>query len=117
MKFIPPVETRYQLGDIAEAEGLTSMIEIGVQSGVFSSLILARWPRFERYYGIDPWAHQENYVDGANVQQYDQDRSLASSLSPVSPFHLRPSPCATSVRATTFSTFPHASPAVDGPGQ
>lgn len=34
----------------------------------------AGWTNVTKYYLVDPWAHQEDYVDGANRAQEEQVR-------------------------------------------
>jgi hypothetical protein len=58
---------RDDLGALAEELGYRSFVEVGVQRGVYAETVLSRWPSLEQYCGIDLWAHQDNYVDQANV--------------------------------------------------
>ena len=51
----------------------TTMVEIGVQRGVFSQLMLETWLENKRYVLIDAWASKtsRDYVDTANL--YNQE--------------------------------------------
>eukprot|EP00993_Chasmostoma_nieuportense_P002747 NODE_3517_length_953_cov_19.216707_g3365_i0.p1 GENE.NODE_3517_length_953_cov_19.216707_g3365_i0~~NODE_3517_length_953_cov_19.216707_g3365_i0.p1 ORF type:complete len:276 (-),score=69.48 NODE_3517_length_953_cov_19.216707_g3365_i0:126-839(-) len=73
-KFIPPFKRREGLASLLEQEGLKVGLEIGVQQGVFTAALLDKWVSVERYYCLDAWAHQSNYVDIANHPQDTQDR-------------------------------------------
>ena len=73
IKPIPPVRTRDDLGKLLESEGFTVGIELGVQSGYYSKTILSHWKSCERYYLVDIWQQQENYMDGANVNNHQQE--------------------------------------------
>lgn len=74
------INDRYQFGIMLEQLKFKSMIEIGVQSGVFANEVLSKWPSFEQYFGIDLWAEQKNYVDHANIKQTEQDKKYLSTL-------------------------------------
>jgi hypothetical protein len=64
---LPQLTYRQDLGVLMEILRGEMMIEIGVGSGVFSYDILAKWPSFKKYYGIDPWTQQANYRESSNV--------------------------------------------------
>jgi hypothetical protein len=49
------------------------MIEIGVGNGDFALNVLNNWETFIKYYGIDPWKHQDNYNDASNVSDKEQE--------------------------------------------
>ena len=57
------------------------MTEVGVKEGFFANTILGNWSIFEHYYGIDPYKYQDNYMDGANVDQPTQDRTYSEAVS------------------------------------
>jgi hypothetical protein len=74
------INDRFQFGVMLEQLKFKSMIEIGVQSGVFTNEVLSKWPSFEQYFGIDLWAEQKNYIDHANVNQKEQDKKYLSTV-------------------------------------
>jgi len=80
-KPIPVLSHREELGDLLESEGFTIGLEIGVQSGSFSKIILSSWKQCEKYYLVDIWKHQANYVDGANVEDSQQEKLYESTKS------------------------------------
>jgi hypothetical protein len=71
-KPIPPLPTRYELGALLTAEGKRVGIEIGVQHGFFTEVLLSTWLNAEVIFALDPWEAQENYIDTANVG-YQED--------------------------------------------
>lgn len=59
--------------------------EIGVQQGQFAEQILKHWNG--HLYLVDPWAHQPvGYIDGANVQQGEQDKTYDACQQRLLPF-------------------------------
>lgn len=56
---------RNQLGDLYEARGYTVAVEVGVQRGEFSEIILSRWSG--TLYMVDRWCHVDGYNDISNV--------------------------------------------------
>ena len=60
---------RDEIGALLEEHGLKSGVEVGVQQGVFSRIILSQWKSCRSYKLVDIWEHQHNYKDGANVDQ------------------------------------------------
>ena len=57
-----------------------TFVEIGVQTGHFADIIIKQWPSLKQYYGIDVWKHQENYKDGANVEENQQIKYYENAL-------------------------------------
>lgn len=41
--------------------------------------MLTGWTNVTRYFLVDPWAHQADYVDAANVDQVSQEQILAEA--------------------------------------
>lgn len=77
---VPPIrtlQTRAELPFLFEGERLRTGIEVGVFQGGFSRWVLSHWPSCTRYTMVDPWMHQSNYADGANLQQQGQEQNLA----------------------------------------
>lgn len=73
-KPIPTLQRRNELGDMLEHDGLKVGLEIGVQCGLYSEIILSKWPSCEKYFLVDVWRQQKNYDDGANVDDGEQER-------------------------------------------
>jgi hypothetical protein len=67
VQYIPPFRRREDLAFILAAENKTIAAELGVKEGDFASDIINRWKTAKKYVLVDYWAHQENYIDGANV--------------------------------------------------
>lgn len=82
---IPRLLRRESLGALAEQHGLKSGAEVGVQQGKFSKMLLDSWPSCESFRLIDLWAPQENYHDGANVDQIKHDGFLEEALTSLRP--------------------------------
>lgn len=68
-----PIDHREDLGCLAELYGLKTGAELGVQAGLFSKDILARWKSCEKYILVDLWQQQERYDDTANVDNNKQE--------------------------------------------
>lgn len=68
-----PIAHREDLGCLAELYGLKTGAELGVQAGLFSKDILARWKSCEKYILVDLWHKQERYDDTANVENNQQE--------------------------------------------
>ena len=77
---VPTFMDRNQLGSILERENKTVGVELGVQGGYYSNIILSQWPSCREYHLVDLWAHQENYEDLANADQAEQDRLYNESI-------------------------------------
>ncbi|KAJ3185971.1 hypothetical protein HDU85_000885 [Gaertneriomyces sp. JEL0708] len=86
VKPIPPLKSRDDIAALLEKEGATVGIELGVQLGLFSESTLKKWPSCEQYILVDVWAHQENYVDGANVSNEKQEAKYRETLKRLSPW-------------------------------
>ena len=66
------ITTRDEFPDLLTELELTGMgVEVGVQEGLFSEHLLARWPGI--LFSVDPWRHYAEYPDLANVSQDEQD--------------------------------------------
>lgn len=75
------VPRRNELPFILNRRGLLgTAVEIGVQQGLFSDLLLNRWAG-RRLISIDPWQQSDNYDDIANVLQQAQDQLYEETLS------------------------------------
>jgi hypothetical protein len=68
------LNNRNEFGALLEKYQFKTVIEIGVQSGLFADELLSNWPSFEQYFGVDPWIQQKNYVDWANVDNNEQEK-------------------------------------------
>lgn len=76
VQILPPLQERDDFGAMCESLGFRTGLEIGVQRGEFSKTLLSKWPSFEKFYLLDPWEMQHNYVDIANVPNSRQDKYL-----------------------------------------
>jgi hypothetical protein len=70
------LKTREELGTFLEARGAQTGVELGVQHGLFAESILTRWTSAKRYYLVDPWTQQKDYVDIANVDPVEQEERM-----------------------------------------
>jgi Methyltransferase domain len=77
---VPTFKNRNDLGIILEGEKKLVGVELGVQTGVFASEMLSRWPSCTAYYFVDLWVHQEHYEDLANVDQATHERYYHDTL-------------------------------------
>lgn len=68
------LNNRNEFGALLEKYKFKTVVEIGVQSGLFADELLSNWPSFEQYFGVDPWIQQKNYVDWANVDNNEQEK-------------------------------------------
>ncbi|PSC67295.1 O-methyltransferase [Micractinium conductrix] len=82
---LAPPHTRDGLGYLLEAEGLKAGAELGVQRGQFARLTLDRWPSCTQYILVDVWKQQENYVEGANVDNNQQEEIYQAAIAAVEP--------------------------------
>jgi len=83
---VPVFQTRFDIGTILESEGLISGVELGVQLGHYAAEILKRWPSCREYVLVDLWAKQDNYFDGANVDNSIQNEILNTAMQSTSPW-------------------------------
>lgn len=89
---VPPIstmQTRSELPNLFQCEKLKTGIEVGVFQGGWSAYVLSRWPACERYVMIDPWLHQSNYADGANLPQEQQEGNLARAIKNTAPYRAK----------------------------
>jgi len=77
---IPPFKYRADLGHILEAEGMRTGVELGVQRGKYSHIILSRWKSCASYVLVDLWKHQANYKDLANFNNAVHDKLRRETL-------------------------------------
>jgi hypothetical protein len=62
--FLVPPASREELGALLESlGGFHVAAELGVQKGIFSEQMLKTWPSCKKYYLIDLWEQQQNYID------------------------------------------------------
>lgn len=73
------INERGQFLDLINKYNLYIGAEIGVQKGIFASHILKS--NLKKYYLIDPWTQLDNYLDSANVNNYEQLRRLSLTIS------------------------------------
>jgi hypothetical protein len=84
---LPVLRTRDEmLTAICEREPLRSAAEIGVQRAFFAFELLTRCPGITSYLGVDLWATQASYDDGANVNNLTQGRIYDEARERLKPF-------------------------------
>lgn len=64
-------------------------VELGVQRAEFSYGMMTGWTNVTKYYLVDPWAHQADYVDGANRDQDEQETIYAEAKERMAEFGKR----------------------------
>jgi len=67
------LKDREDMGDLLEEMGMEVGVEVGVQRGKNAQILLSKWKSCKEFHLVDLWEHQENYVDGANVDQERQN--------------------------------------------
>lgn len=80
------LKDRSELGFLMNHLKFVTVIEIGVQYGFYADELLSNWPSFKKYYGIDPWLQQKNYIDWANVDNSEQNKRYENSLKLINKF-------------------------------
>ena len=78
---------RNEIIEICEEIGLKTGVEVGVQRGVFSREVLKLWKSCDKYYLVDLWKQQDNYLDKANVANDVQERYYQEALKNVAEFN------------------------------
>lgn len=63
-------------------------VEVGVRYGENAKAILSAMP-YIRLYLVDPWKHQKDYIDTANVSDRQHEENMAFAISLLSPYHGR----------------------------
>jgi hypothetical protein len=84
---IPVLPTREEmLTAICDREIIRSFAEVGVKQGFYAEQILSRCEGITHYIGVDMWASQEFYDDGANVKDSEQERFYQETRTRLEPF-------------------------------
>ena len=83
---VPVFKTRDDLAGILERERFSTGVELGVQRGEYSKVILATWKACTKYVLVDLWATQKNYADSANIHQAGQEENMIKALENVKPW-------------------------------
>lgn len=83
---IPTFKTRSELGYISETLKFKRGVELGVQRGIYSKIVLDAWSSCEKYVLVDLWEHQHNYDDVANKDNAEQESIMKTALLNVAPF-------------------------------
>ena len=64
----PPIRLRLDVGGLLAQLGLVgNAVELGVQRGNFTRVVLEGWKRCTEYVQVDLWRQQQNYADIANL--------------------------------------------------
>ena len=71
---------------ICERQAIRSVAEIGVQQGLFALEIMSRCPGITSYVGVDLWAMQKSYDDGATAEDSAQQRFYDETRARLEPF-------------------------------
>lgn len=85
-KALLPLKRREGMGAFLEREGFTTGAELGVKKGWFSQQTLETWPSCKKYLLVDIWAHQDNYVESANVDDAQQQQFMEVAQQRLAPW-------------------------------
>lgn len=84
---LPAIRVRIDLlGQLLEARKFEHGAEVGVQRGRNAHSLLSNWKHCKSFKLIDLWGHQENYIDGANVNQQMQQRYYEETQTTLAPW-------------------------------
>lgn len=83
------LSSRDEISLLLQKEKFASGIEIGVQSGIYSDILLSKWNCCSTYVMVDPWLKQKNYDDAANVNNEEQNRRFSDSMNVVTKYSSR----------------------------
>lgn len=83
---VPVFETRYDIGTLLENERFVSGIELGVHRGYYAALVLKKWLGCREYVLVDLWAKQDNYFDGANLDNSIQNEIFSAAIQATDPW-------------------------------
>ena len=61
-------------------------VELGVKQGLFAEEVLSAWPGVSEYYLVDPWVHQADYADIANVPDDKHSEFMTEALARTAAF-------------------------------
>lgn len=86
---LPTFNYRHGIGDILQAEGARTGVEIGVQRGIFAAELLSRWPSCRKYVLVDLWACQTAFKDHSNVENSKHVKNKREALRRVQGFEKR----------------------------
>lgn len=86
---ILPIKDRNELGQMLNDMNFTHGVELGVQMGLYSKIILERWKKAKEYMLVDLWRSQSNYDDIANVKDKTHELFMTAALKNVKPFQHR----------------------------
>lgn len=90
IKRIPKnLSSRNEIGILLENEKFESGIEVGVQSGIYSDILISKWISCKTYVMIDPWLKQKNYDDAANVGNEIQNLKFINTMNVVNKYSNR----------------------------
>lgn len=80
------VGRRDEIGLVLEEHNFTTGVEVGVQRGLYSEIILKNWKSCKQYNLVDLWKHQDNYTDLANVNDNKQDTYYQDAVTRLAPY-------------------------------
>lgn len=69
---LPQLKKREDFSELLERLDYKTAIEIGVRNGIFAEKLLKRWPSFETYYGIDPYAVRKVVNESIEIEFQDE---------------------------------------------
>ena len=104
LPLLPTFKTREDIAGYCEDSKYKVGAELGVKLGEFAHHTLSQWTSCTTYVLVDLWAHQENYKDIANVDDEQQEDTMAKALSTLGPFRDKLEVCRnyTTVCATQY---------------
>ena len=101
---LPTFKTRNDIAGYCEDSKFKVGAELGVKLGEFASHTLSQWTSCTTYVLVDLWAHQVNYMDIANTDDEEQEKTMKTALSTLEPFRDKLEVCRnyTTVCATQY---------------
>ena len=83
---INALASRDDLGKILERHNFTVGVELGVQNGIYSNIILKEWKSCKQYVLVDVWRSLTNYVDVANFNDKQQELIYETAMKTLRPY-------------------------------
>lgn len=81
------LQNRNDIGNLLQKEGFETAIEVGVQSGAYSDILISKWNSCRLYVMIDPWLKQKHYDDSANFDNNVQQQIFHNAMKVVNKYN------------------------------
>lgn len=104
-KPIPVIRNRVEIGHLLEEEKLERGVEVGVERGDFSLVLLKPWHACKEFVLVDPWFPQENYKDLSFALEPEQEKRMQMAIEKTRGFPVK---VCRNVSSACVSLFPDA---------